>query len=66
MTKDCKTFISRLTPEDRWNVLENAVQRLIDIGEVRYRQDDYDVEEGLIWRETGESLTDPPSPSSAP
>ena len=59
LSKYCQRFLNTLGNAERRQMLENAIERLIELGEVRYRQDDHDVDEGVFWDATGESLTEP-------
>lgn len=57
MTKELELFLVGLSHEHRWNVLLNAVERLIELEEVSYLPDGDDMDESIIWDACGESLT---------
>jgi hypothetical protein len=56
VTPSCIKYLSNLTYDEKWNVLLNALEFCIIAEEVRYRQDDVDVDEDIVWLATGESL----------
>ena len=57
-----KRYLNSLTNEDRYKILCAAVERLIEIDEVRFRMDDGDTdpsetfEEYLFWESCGVDL----------
>lgn len=51
-------WLNKLSPSEERRVILNLIERLIEIGEVRYReaQSDLDLEEDVFWDSDGESI----------
>jgi hypothetical protein len=56
VTPLCIKYLNMLSADERHNVLLNALEFCMIAEEVRYRQDDIDVDEDIVWQGTGESL----------
>lgn len=52
-------YFNQQTATDRWTIAIGAVERLIELGEVEFRIDDIDVDEGLFWKSSGEDMRVP-------
>lgn len=54
-------FYDNLPPEDQRTIALNAIHRLIEMGEVRFREEDKEegLDADLYWESCGESLIIP-------
>ena len=55
-TPGWKRYVNSLTSDERYKILCVAIERLLEIEEFSFIQEDEDCEECLIWPGSGENI----------
>ena len=56
MKRNWKKYLDKLTNEERHKILVVAIERLMELEEVKFQMDDIDCAEMLYWDSCGDEL----------